>query len=255
MKMTYDQYIVNPMGIKNSVYSNRELYRNMYKEKLNKVLLREVGRVKYKLYKSKKSDEYLIYMKVPSEVIKDFYYDVLVKFYSDDKANLSSRTLKDYKVKFFSNDPSFVFTFAHAMVKNDMFLTELKSKMSKEALSELGKTRNPKDEIGYVKSLYFCYLIMKDYNLFEKIKYENEETLDIKKILSEVEHSDKKIADRQEAQDKLTKTNKKKEVKVNKSYTHHNTVNNTTKIVKTIRTGKVSRNTNKSKFTSKVKKF
>ena len=204
MKMTYDQYIVNPMGIKNSVYSNRELYRNMYKEKLNKVLLREVGRVKYKLYKSKKSDEYLIYMKVPSEVIKDFYYDVLVKFYSDDKANLSSRTLKDYKVKFFSNDPSFVFTFAHAMVKNDMFLTELKSKMSKEALSELGKTRNPKDEIGYVKSLYFCYLIMKDYNLFEKIKYENEETLDIKKILSEVEHSDKKIADRQEAQDKLT---------------------------------------------------
>ena len=46
MKMTYDQYIVNPMGIKNSVYSNRELYRNMYKEILNKVLLREVGRVK-----------------------------------------------------------------------------------------------------------------------------------------------------------------------------------------------------------------
>ena len=36
--MTFDQYIQNAMGIKNAVISNREMYRTMYTEKLNKIL-------------------------------------------------------------------------------------------------------------------------------------------------------------------------------------------------------------------------
>ena len=34
--MTFDEYIQNPMGIKNAVFSHREMYRELYKNKFNK---------------------------------------------------------------------------------------------------------------------------------------------------------------------------------------------------------------------------
>ncbi len=48
MKMTFDQYINNPMGIKNAVFSAREMYKELYTKKLNVILVREVGKVLYK---------------------------------------------------------------------------------------------------------------------------------------------------------------------------------------------------------------
>ena len=49
--MTFDEYIQNPMGKTNSVISNRIMYRNMYQEKLDKIMVREAGKVDYKAYK------------------------------------------------------------------------------------------------------------------------------------------------------------------------------------------------------------
>ena len=48
--MTYDEYIQNPMGKKNAVMSNREMYRLMYTNKWNAIKLRENGFIKYELY-------------------------------------------------------------------------------------------------------------------------------------------------------------------------------------------------------------
>ena len=47
--MTFDEYINNPMGIKSAVISNREMYRKMYTEKFDKVMVREVGKMDYQL--------------------------------------------------------------------------------------------------------------------------------------------------------------------------------------------------------------
>ena len=55
--MTFDEYINNPMGVKSAVISNREMYRKMYTEKLNKIMVREVGKIDYQLYKSKKKSK------------------------------------------------------------------------------------------------------------------------------------------------------------------------------------------------------
>ena len=46
-EMTFDKYIDNPSG--GSVYTNRNMYKNMYKSKFDKVLVREQGRIKYEL--------------------------------------------------------------------------------------------------------------------------------------------------------------------------------------------------------------
>ena len=43
--MTFEEYINNPMGVKNAVISHREMYRKMYMEKLDKIMMREVGRL------------------------------------------------------------------------------------------------------------------------------------------------------------------------------------------------------------------
>lgn len=223
MKMTFDQYINNPMGIKNAVFSAREMYRNLYTEKLNTILVREVGKVKYMLYMSKKTDKYYVYMKIPSEVIANFYYDVVIEFYTEDSGIKLSKTLKEYNIKFYSNDPSFVYTFAHAMLKNNLFIKDLTPRMSKEAVKNVAKEKNPKSEIGYVKSIYFTYLLMKNYGLFNKVIFQNEaRDYSVKELLLQIDHADNKIQARQEAQKELSKSNKIKRKKEKES----NNINN-----------------------------
>lgn len=259
MKMTFDQYIANPMGIKNAVYSNRELYRNLYIEKLDKILVREVGNIKYTLYKN--DDEFFAYLKIPSEPIEKFYYDVVIQFYTDDSSVKMSRSLKDYYVKFYSNDPSFVFTFAHAMLSNDMFIRDLVPRMSKEAIKKVAKEKNPKNEVGYVKSIYFAYLIMRNYSLFDKVKYEvYGEKYNRRKILEEIVHADNKIEARQKAQEELNKKKKLERKKENKIVDSKRTTNNyNTSISKGIKKTSNIKYTNKSnktvKGTSFIKRF
>lgn len=251
MEMTFDNYIVNPMGIKNSVFSQREMYRELYRQKLDKILVREGGKVNYKLYKDK--DNYYAWFKIPSEVISNFYYDVVIKFIPKSNAVKLTKSLKEYNVKFYSNDPAFVFTFAYAMEKNKLFIDELAPVMSQEALKERAKERNPKSEVGYVKSLFFAYLLMRQYNLFDKLLYEeNGISFNIKELLSKITPADKKIRDRQEAQIELNKKNRIAKAKeANKERDKEmKTTNNTT-------TSKMTKNFNiskKSKTVGRIKR-
>ena len=47
-----------------------------------------------------------------------------------------------------------------------MFIKELKDVMSKEAIKKVAQEKNPSNQVGYVKSLYFAYLIFKKENIF-----------------------------------------------------------------------------------------
>lgn len=202
--MTFDEYINNPMGNKSAVISNRNMYRNMYMEKLDKIMVREIGKIDYKLSKSK--TKYYCYMKVPSEVVPKFYYDVVIEFSEPEDNKLADATLKNYDVKFFSNDPSFVFTFCYAFRKNKMFIEDFKNKMPQKALLEKPMEKNPKAVVGYVKSLYFAYLLMKKRGLFDKIKYV--EKYSKSQMLDNIVPADDKIKARQEEADKLAKKEK-----------------------------------------------
>lgn len=268
--MTFEEYIKNPMGDKNSVITQREMFRTLYSEKLDKVLVREANHIDYKIYNNK--DTIYIHMKVPSEVVDKFYYDVVMKFIQNKKIiNTGYDNLDNCQVRFYSNDPAFVFTFAHAFIKNDLFINELKPKMSKQAVKETAKEKNPKNQIAYVKSLYFAYLIMKSKGLFnfhraraESIPY-NETYL-----LSQIESADIKIEKRQEAGKELSrkrneevkkiKDNNKKNL--NQSSSSSEVINNNfsvkkTKVVSsikpTVNTKFVTKN-NLIKTTKKIKK-
>lgn len=203
--MTFDQYIQNPMGVKNAVLGSREMYRNMYGMKLDAIMVREMGKIDYHLYKSK--DRYYAYIKVPSEKIDKFYYDVIIEFYPGKDTKTSAKSLINYEIRVFSNDPAFVFTFAHAFIKNKMFITEYADKMSREAIKTKAKERNPMDTVGYVKSLFFAYLIMKRRNLFEKVLYSDK--YDEKNVKRMIMPADQKIALRQASGEDISNKEKR----------------------------------------------
>lgn len=228
MKITYTQYINNPLGEKSSVITNRGMYQKLYRDKLDKILLREGGKVKYNLYKSK--NNYYIHFKIPSEVINKFYYDTIIEFYTDDGIKAKSSSLKDYYVRFYSNDPAFVYTFGHAFIKNKLFIEDLLPKMTKEARDLVAKEKNPKNLVGYVKSLFFAFLLIGDYGLFSKTLYDKTgQSYNKNKLLKEVEHAKDKIKKRQEEEEKLRKQ-KRRESQNSSRFDNRNIATKSSKI-------------------------
>ncbi len=197
--MTFDEYITNPMGKNNAVLSLavRETMRKMYTTKFNNVLLRENGKIDYFMYKGSGAT-YYIHIKIPSEVVRNFYYDVVIKFIGDNKQVGSFTKLDQYQVQFYSNDPAFVFNFAYVFKKNNLFIKELSPKMARKALTTAAKEKNPDNQVGYVKSLYFAYLFMKQKGLFTKSIYDSAPGFDLRHLLRSIEDADSKIEKRQE---------------------------------------------------------
>lgn len=205
--MTFEQYILNPMGKNNAVMSAavRELTRKSYIAKFDNILLRENGRIQYFAYKDSKSNTYWLYIKVPSEVVKKFYYDVVLKFSANQSTEGAGQDLFKYNVQFFSNDPAFVFTYANVFAKNNLFIKELSKKMSREALKKLPVEKNPSNVVGYVKSLYFAYLVMQNRKLNKVNKFEAEaKPLDFQYLFNQIENADSKIERRQEEGSKIS---------------------------------------------------
>lgn len=218
--MTYEEYINNPMGKHNAVLSKRDMYYEFYSKKLDLIMVRENGKIDFKQYVDTKHDKYYLYIKIPSEVIANFYYDVVIEFYTNDPTKKGTQILNGYDVRFFSNDPAFVFTFAHAFMTEDLFIKELSRKMSKPAIKKVAEERNPKEEIGYVKSLFFAYLIIKKRGLLNKRSYLGCPPMNFNKLTPLIMHADKKIFLRQEAQqeyNKRARQEKKKEQNKDKS--------------------------------------
>lgn len=200
--MTFEQYISNPLGKGSALVpaAQRELMRARYKVKFDNILLREKGKMDYRLFYNSKDNTYWIYVKVPSEIVKEFYYDTVIKFYADENVKGGGNDLFKYNVKFFSNDPSFVYTYAYVFNQNQLFIEELVSKMSKEALLQPPTQKNPSNSVGYVKSLYFVYLLMQNRNLNKTSIFEKQsEPLNPRFFKENVMTADEKIALREEA--------------------------------------------------------
>ena len=212
--ITLEQYINNPAGKGSSTVPSivRESIMNSYKRRFDNLLLRENGKIKYYQYKNTENNIYYTLVKVPSETIPDFYYDVVFKFYTDAGVSDGGRDLKKYYVQFFSNDPSFVYTYAYVFIQKNLFLTELKSKLSMQVVREKPTERNPDEVVNYVKSIVFAYLFLNERGLLNKATFGSAQEFNINELLRLVEDAEDKIADRQK-EDK--KVNHRKKIVVN----------------------------------------
>ena len=78
--------------------------------------------------------------------------------------------------------------------------------MSKLALKKKAEIKNPKDEIGYVKSLYFAYIEMQRLDLFNKAKWINPASYKSSVWKNTIMHADEKIAEQHNASSSLKKS-------------------------------------------------
>ena len=250
--MTIEEYVNNPMGKNNSVVpaSARELMRKDYGYRYNNLLLRENGKIDYKLYRIRKDNVYIIHIKIPSEVVNKFYYDVILRFSANSDVKELGTNLEKYNVQFFSNDPAFVYTYAHVFMREGLFVKDLLPKMSKLAIKEKPKVKNPNELKGYVKSIYFAYLYMKERGLFKTISYGSAKEYNKEILLSEVEDADQKIEERQVQGAKVDKR-KKIQVDLQTARNISKFTSDTSRL--SIKVDKVPK-TRKIKTTGKVKK-
>lgn len=209
--MTFDEWISNPQGKGSAVMSNKVMYQNMYTNQWDAIRLRENGLIVYHLYKDK--EDYYAHFKIPSGINENFYYDAVIRFYppSGDKSCTMEKTLRNYLFQCYSNDPSFVYTFAYAYKSHKLLVKDLYDKMSPLALKEPAKIKNPKNEVGYVKSIYFTYIEMKHLELFNKVRWESATKYNKSVWNNTIEHADDKIRKSREVTSANAKTKKKAE--------------------------------------------
>jgi hypothetical protein len=185
LRTSFARYIDNPGIIKgSSTNSMIKLVKADYRRRFDALYVREGGLIVYKLFKDK-NNTYYIYIKMPSETAKNLYYDVVIELSASTLKALVA-DLNRYDVKFFSNDPAFVFTYAYSFKKAGLLIDWLEKKLSKQAITQKPIIRNPKHETGYVKSLYFAYFLMETKKLFNLDNWKEAKELNKRDLLNEI---------------------------------------------------------------------
>lgn len=231
MDITLEQYILNPQFKSNAVLNAtaREAIKSDYMSRYDNLMVRERGSMNYNVFYDSKKNRIFVHIKVPSETVEKFYYDVVLEFFATENISNTENIFK-YIVKFYSNDPSFVFTYAHAFNTNGVLIEELRSKMSRKAIKEDAKVRNPGNQIGYVKTIYFAYLFMQNKGLHHRDRLvAMSKPYSQSALLSEIEHADAKVENRVAAGNKLEKVKKNHQ----KSQERRQTAENKTDVSKT----------------------
>lgn len=204
MNITFSQYIRNPMNSAVFTAAMRETMHREYIRKYDAILVREHGKIDYKFFKDKQNRLYG-YFKIPSETIEKFYYDVVVEFTGNEDVKEAGTNLFEYNVRFFSNDPAFTFTYAYVFNRNDLLIKALRSKMSQKAIKKAAVEKNPSNQVGYVKTLYFVYLTMlnRGLNFISNVDPAAIPIQSMDTIRNLIMDTDKKIEDRETAGVKL----------------------------------------------------
>ena len=186
---TLQGYLNNPMGVGSAIPGKQVIYDDL-KKRFDTLLRKKPNMWKHKVYTSK--TDYYIHITVPSETERSNTYDVVFKLYPSNEFSANSPTLRNYGVLFFSNSPSFTYTFANTFAQKDLIVDELLKKFDDEVLKNKPHIRNPSEIIHYEKSIFFAiqYLMSKDL-LDKKLIEPGAEKFSTKKFVDEIRHTDR----------------------------------------------------------------
>lgn len=198
MHTTLKHYIENP-AIEGSTSSQSEAIRKDLKQRFSDLMVREGGKIYYALYRNSRGD-YFIHAKIPDESNLGIVFDVVLQFIeTKELADPSVRSLSNYEVKFFSNDPGFMFTYTYAFNKHDLLIKDLRNKLSHRALTEPAKIKNPRNSIGVIKNFFFIYELMVLYKLFNKSTWLQAAKIGGANSISKIMSAEDKFAELQKA--------------------------------------------------------
>lgn len=140
----------------------------------------------------------VVHIKVPSESVPNFYYDVLLEL----KAVNHSKQFEDCHIKIFSNCPSFVYTYAYVFYhlndpdldstnliidrfdqkipKDRLMVKGAEKKLGEEVLTNSPVVRNPYGLPLFDKSVYYAIFYLMENLNFDRVIYN-------KKIITETQ--------------------------------------------------------------------
>jgi len=159
--MNIRQYLDNPMG-KGAIIQGKQLIIDDLDKRFEK--LSRDKEIDSDVYKD--GNNYFFHVKIPSESERDNDYDVVVEFSPIDNTSLSDETILNYNIRFFSNCPSFIFTYAYAYNDKDLFIDFLSKRLDEQVLKTAPVVKNPTNMVNFEKSIYFaCKHLVEEKNL------------------------------------------------------------------------------------------
>jgi len=214
---TLKNFIENPNGAGSTALGNKKLLRDDLNRRYLK--LTQKKKITVDIYRDK--EEYYFHFKIPSETERSNTYDVVLYFTMGDDKLKYDNFINNYYVLFFSNCPSFIYTFAYAYNMYELLIPHLKNKYDHIVLNQNPIIRNPGEIINYDKSIYFaCHFIQ------ENRKYLNKQNLNTmakpfnnKQFNDIIRHSDKIIIETKKENNRIHNEKqqlKEKDVKRNK---------------------------------------
>ena len=130
------------------------------------------------------ADKYtLIHIAIPSESRENYFYDVVIQFFTDDENIAKERNYEHYYMKFFSNSPSFIYTYAALYHLNGYLIDILLYKLDPVYATKLPKLRNPTMKLFYDSSIYMACRYLVKHKLRFLTKFGN--LLTVKKLNEE----------------------------------------------------------------------
>lgn len=159
--MDIRQYLDNPMG-KGAIIQGKQLILDDLDKRFEK--LKNDKEIESDVYKD--GDNYIFHVKLPSESERDNTYDVVVEFSPIDNTSKSDESIINYNVRFFSNCPSFIFTYAYAYNDKGLFIDFLSKNLDEQILKNAPVVKNPMNIVNFEKSIYFaCKYLVEEKNL------------------------------------------------------------------------------------------
>lgn len=239
-------FLNNPAG-KGNTLLNISLVKANFTDRYNKI----VKLIKHRIFFVK--DDIYFLINIPSSVDKVFY-DILVKFTPDSKS--PGISIADMNMQVFSNSPSWLYTYAYAYQKHDLFIKECRKKLSSQMLKDIAKVKNPYGMLSYDFSIFAAlyYIVNNDYLNIEMLKNESlSEKRSLSYVLSLVQNADTLQKNRKLQKDynKLEEEEKLKKSK-NKISKFKEPTSDTTEDIKDIKKTKVIKSSKKVKKIKKI---
>lgn len=150
--MNIREYMKNPAG-KGAVIPGKEALLEIFNRRY--ITLNKTKPIDFIIYVDKEIIYYHVIISTEADD-RDNTYDVILKFSPTSHADINDKSIKNYEIKFFSNCPSFTYTYAYVAKLNGILVEELADKYNNSVLKNPPVSRNPGLIFNYEKSTYFA---------------------------------------------------------------------------------------------------
>ena len=151
VQMSISQMLSNPTGKRSAFFASRA----RVKSQLDSIFIQNLRRYRKQFYAvpyvDNTSKKIIFYVAVPSETfsLNHIRWDCLVEIEYN-----ATKSFENRNAKFFSNSPSFIFTYAYVFNQEDLLVDFIKPKMPSQCLTQPPTIKNPVESRGFDKILY-----------------------------------------------------------------------------------------------------